>query len=106
MGMCSATTAVAKLSNAPQGTDVVATCAWPQATFAARMWRATTFLARAREASAVETPAQHRAANAADRRRWRGVGGILPASAPSALSDFWFAMLHKVNLLTHVFGSA
>merc|ERR1712156_291797 len=33
---CSVTTAVAKLSSALQGTVVVATCAWPQATSAAQ----------------------------------------------------------------------
>merc|ERR1712045_99041 len=92
---CSVTTAVAKLSSALQGTVVAATCAWPQATCAAQTWMVISFLAKGRVASAVETPARLQAASVADRHTWIEVGGILPASTPSALSNFFTAMLHK-----------
>merc|ERR1712038_1337867 len=86
---CSATTAMDKPSNALQETVVAATCAWQQATSAAQTWRATTSLAKETVASAVGTPAQLRAASAADRHTSRGVGGILPASTPSVPSKFF-----------------
>merc|ERR1719330_1373882 len=93
--MCSATTAVAKLSSVLQGIVAVATCAWPQATFAAQTWRVISSLAREKAASAVETRARLQAASVADRHTYRGVGGIQSVMTPSVHSMGARSMLCK-----------
>merc|ERR1711920_1043826 len=85
--LCSAPTAMATRSSAPQATSAVATPVLVRMMFAARMSWGTVSHARGMVVVVAEMHATHQAASAASHLGWRKPGGTQSPRPPSALGE-------------------